>query len=209
MINTLYNNKQINYKDANKALLFTHFSNPLFILSTVGVFFLHNNKYGLIILISHYLGNIIIGIIIGKISPNTNKNYTEKIPKSQKFSNILINSIKKSIDTLLLILGSITIFLILSTIIANRLNLNIYTESIIKGLFEITMGINSISMINIPDIYKVIISTMFISFGGLAVHLQILSVSNDININYHNFLVARIIHSILSGLISYILFIII
>ena len=70
-----------------------------------------------------------------------------------------------------------------------------------------TMGLKSISLLNLSNIYKVVISTMFISFGGLAVHMQVLSQVVDTDISYRPFFIARIFHSIISGIISYFLFI--
>lgn len=205
-INTknLYNQKLITTEEAAHALTFTHFANPLFVLSTVAVLFLNNEKYGYLILFSHYLGNIMVGILFRKYSPTNNINYKTNINKSQSFSNTLIKAIKSSIDTLLLILGTLTCFLILSSLIINKLNINPYLSSIIKGILEMTMGLKAISLIIIPDIYKVVISTMIISFGGLAVHLQVLSQLVETDISYQPFFVARLIHSIISGFICYI-----
>lgn len=205
----LYQENLISKESASHALTFTHFANPLFILSTVGVIFLNNELYGYIILISHYLGNIIIGILSRNLTINNNINYNANINKSQRFSNILIKAIKSSIDTLLLILGTLTCFLILSSLIINRLNIDPYSSSLIKGILEMTMGLKSISLLNLSDIYKVVISTMFISFGGLAVHMQVLSQLVDTDISYQPFFIARIFHSIISGVISYLLFILI
>lgn len=203
----LYQENLISRESASHALTFTHFANPLFVLSTVGVIFLNNELYGYIILISHYLGNIIIGILSRKLATNNNINYKPNINKSQRFSNILIKAIKSSIDTLLLILGTLTCFLILSSLIINKLNIDPYTSSLIKGILEMTMGLKSISLLELSDIYKVVISTMFISFGGLAVHMQVLSCLVDTDISYQPFFIARIFHSIISGIISYLLFV--
>ena len=204
---SLYLENRISKESASRALTFTHFANPLFVLSTVGVIFLNNELYGYIILISHYLGNVIIGILSRKMDTNNNINYNANINKSQSFSNALIKAIKSSIDTLLLILGTLTCFLILSSLIINRLNINPYSSSLIKGILEMTMGLKSISLLNLSDIYKVVISSMFISFGGLAVHMQVLSQLVDTDISYQPFFIARIFHSIISGIISYLLFI--
>ena len=68
------------------------------------------------------------------------------------------------------------------------------------------MGLKDLSVLNISDIYKVVISTMFISFGGLSVHLQIISQIVDTDIKYGNFLVARMYHALISGVIVYLLF---
>lgn len=204
---TLYDRKQISKEEATHALIFTHFSNPLFILSTLAVFFLHQEKYGMIILISHYLGNIILGLLTRNHHTIADIHYMSKPVKSQSFSHILIRAIHSSIDTLLLILGTLTCFLILSSLIIHRLNFSSYTSTILKGILEITMGLKSLSLLTLPDIYKVVLSTMFISFGGLSVHLQILSQLVDSDISYQPFFVARIFHALISGGICYGLFV--
>lgn len=203
---TLYKNKLLTKEEASHALIFTHFSNPLFILSTIAVFFLHEEKYGYLILISHYLGNIILGIITRNSNTPHDTHYTPLKEKSQSFSTTLINSIKSSIDTLLLILGTLTCFLVLSSLIIYHLKFNPYTSAIVKGILEITMGLKSLSLLSISDCYKVIISTIFISFGGLSVHLQVLSQLTDTDISYQPFFIARIFHAIISGSICYLLF---
>jgi sporulation integral membrane protein YlbJ len=208
-VKTMYEMGIITNKEASHALTFTHFSNPLFILGTVSVFFLHNDTYGLIILISHYISNIILGIILRKYNTISKINYNNQKQTKKIFSNIFINSIKKSIDTLLMILGTLTCFLVLSTIIINKINLNLYNSTILKGILEITMGLKSLANLNIPDIYKVVISSMFISFGGLSVHMQVLSFLVDTDISYKPFFISRIIHFTIAGIISYLLFIII
>lgn len=203
---SLYNQGLITAAEASKALVFTHFANPLFVLSTVAVLFLGNEKYGYIILAAHYLGNIIIGILFRNNYCTDTINYKTIEIKSQSFSTILIKAIKSSIDTLLMILGTLACFLIVSTLIINRLQTDLYTASIIKGVLEMTMGLKSISLLLIPDIYKVVISCMFISFGGLAVHLQVLSQLVDSDISYKPFFNARILHALISGLICYVLY---
>ena len=60
----LYEKGVIDEYTATKVLTFTHFSNPLFILGTLSIFL--NQKLALIVLISHYLGNLIVGMIYRK-----------------------------------------------------------------------------------------------------------------------------------------------
>lgn len=202
---TLYEEGFINRDEASYALIFTHFSNPLFILSTVAVLFFHQERYGPIILMAHFLGNILLAIF----SRNP-KNYVEQTEittlKTTSFSTAFVHSIHSAIDTLLLILGTLTCFLILSSLIIQHLQLESYPAMIVKGILEITMGLKSLSLLNIADVYKVVIATMFLSFGGLSVHLQVLSQLVDTDISYLPFFVARIFHAILSGGIAYLLF---
>ena len=60
---TLYDKGVITLDEANHILIFSHFSNPLFILTTIAIFFFNNAKIGIILLISHYLSNLILGIL--------------------------------------------------------------------------------------------------------------------------------------------------
>lgn len=202
----LYDKQILTKEEASNALIFTHFANPLFVLSTISVFFLHNETFGYIILISHYLGNILIGFITRTTRSINNTNYIEKNSKSQNFPTLFITAIKNAINTLLTILGTLTSFLILASLLLEHLNLTPYNSTLLKGILEITMGLKSLSILTINDCYKVVISTMFISFGGLSVHLQVLSQLTDTDISYHPFFIARIFHAIISGFISFFLY---
>ena len=126
-------------------------------------------------------------------------NHRLKISKS--FGTIISDSIINGVNTLLLILGTITMFLIVTTVINKTIPLNPFCQAIINGIVEMTQGLKYISILNIPLKIKTLISTMFISFGGVSVHMQIISILNDTKIKYLPFLLARIFHAIISGTI--------
>ena len=204
-LSELLNKKLINEYDASKILLFTHFVNPLFILNTIGISFLHNKKIGLIILISHYLGNFIVGILFrnyhkNNISSKINiiKAFNSLEDKKNNFINVLTNSIISSINTLLVILGVITTCLIITTIID--------INPLYNGILEITQGLKYISISNLNILIKVLLTTFLISFGGFSIHAQSFSILSNHNIKYFPYLIARIIHGIISSIIVYILF---
>ncbi len=204
-VKDLYLDNRISKDDAAKSLMFTHFSNPLFIIGTISN--LLNRKAAIIILLSHYLGNIFIGIIFRKYNYSYNNTNNKLVfNKSNNIGSVLSKSIKDSIDTLLLILGSISIFSFLITIINKVFIFNSFTLSIISGLLEITNGSNNLSLLAIPIKYKVVISSMILSFGGLAIHVQIKSILSDTDIKYTPYLISRIIHSLISGVIAFILY---
>jgi len=214
----LYNQRIINEHEASKLLTFTHFSSPMFILGTISVSFLNNTEVGLLILISHYLTNIIIGIIfrnyyISNTPYNNisfvnafNKMHTKRINNIKNFGQVISISLINAINTLLLILGVISMFLIMTTIINNNLNINLYAFSILNGLFEMTQGLKYVSLLDYPLKIKTLLSTIFISFGGLSVHMQVISIISDTKIKYLPFLVARIIHAVIASLLVYLLF---
>ena len=203
-IKTSYDLKLISKEEASHLLLFAHFANPLFILQTIGIFYLKNNSFGIIILISHVFSAFLIGVILRNKNHPTKNNYISKNNKSQSFTTIFSSSIKKSINTLLMVSGTVTSFLIISTLICHIFDLNVYLETFVKGTLEMTMGLSSLSNLLIRDIYKVVLSTAIISFGGLSIHLQVASVIDDIP--YTNYLKGRLLHLVISSLTSFLIF---
>ena len=99
-----------------------------------------------------------------------------------------------------------TMCLVITTIIDNNLNLNSVLQSLLNGGVEMTQGLKYISMEDIPLKLKCVLSVMILSFGGLSVHMQIVSILSDTKIKYLPFLLSRILHSIISGLLLFIFF---
>lgn len=217
-IRELYKQKLINENEATKLLMFTHFSNPLFILGTISLLFLNNKEVGLLILVCHYLGNFIIGIIFRNYFPSTdekqkvsikkviNKISEQRIQNKKSFGEIITNALLNSINTLILILGVVTMFLVITTIIDNNININSFHQSVLNGIIEMTQGLKYVSLEPIPLKLKCTISTMIISFGGLSVHMQIISILSDTKIKYFPFLTARILHAVISSLLVFFTF---
>ncbi len=197
----LYDKKYINSLEATKVLTFTHFSNPLFILGFISLIL--NKKIGLYILIIHYLTNIIIGLVFREII-KTEINTNNKINNNyQSFSNVLSNSIINGFKTLFLILGTMIVFLTITNLINKYIGLNPLLKGIFNGMLEMTGGINTISNLNISLKIKSTLIGMILSFGGISVHMQIKSIISNTNIKYYPYLVARILHSALTGLIIF------
>lgn len=207
-IRNAYDNNMISKNEAEHLLLFNHFANPLFILETVGAFYLNSNKYGIIILISLILGSFIIGILCRNKNHITLVNYISKNDNCQSFGTILSETIKKSINSLLMISGTVTLFLVLSTLIINVFNLNSYIAVLIQGILEMTMATSLLSSLSVNDIVKVLLTTSIIAFGGLSIHLQVISILDD-KIRYRNYFIGRLLHALISGFVSFVIMILI
>ena len=146
-LNDLYIKGYINTNDIKKTILFCHFTNPFFILSTIGYVYLNNKKIGIIILISHYISSFIIAIIYKNKYKLDKINIKEEISHNNNFFKQFNNSIISTFNTLILILGVITTCLVITTIINNYINLS-NNYRFIYGLIEITQGLNYLSISN-------------------------------------------------------------
>ena len=168
------------------------------------------------ILISHIIGNILTGLLFRNIYKTNNNTLTSSLKTSiknfyydinnTKIFKELLNGIKKSLNILINIFGIMTCFLIITKIITLKLNLSPFPSSILSGLLEMTTGLKSITSLNITEKAKLLLSTFFISFGGLSVHAQIFSMLDNYKINYYIFLISRLIHASLSVFICLFLY---
>ena len=185
--------EKISLEEANHFLTFTYFSNPLFLSVMLSTIF--NTRVVLKIILCHYIANIIIGILIRNKAPKIANN--KNILKTN-WKITLTKSINKSITTLLMILGTISFYMLLTFIITSLLPNNCLIKTIISGFLEITNGLNTMASLNILSQIKEIIASAIISFGGLSIHTQIKAILEDTNMNYSYFLKGRIMQSIIS-----------
>ena len=202
----LYNKGKISKEEASYILMYTHFSSPVFILTTCSLIYLRSEKLGIILLLSHYLSNIIIGILFRNVNKPSLDNSTIKEHKSQNFTINLIKSIRSSIDSLLLILGILMVFLIISSLIINIIHSNLYTSAIIRSILEMTLGLKYIASLNISMIHKVILFSSILSFGGLSVHMQVMAQIIEDKISCKYYLIGRIFQVLFSIVLSFIFY---
>lgn len=210
-VNDLLNAKKISIEDANYLIMFTHFANPFFIVTTIGLFLLSNVKAGYIILISHILSNIIVAFIFRKkkVILNNDNNYKKAFYLSspdKPFITILTNSIFKSFKTLVNMLGIIMIFLMITTIIKKIIPLTGITNGLLSGFLEMTQGVKYISSLDISLPIKASILSAIVSFSGLSVHFQVKSIIDETDIKYSNFLKARVVQSFISFFLTLAIF---
>lgn len=203
-IKNMYLDKKITKEEGEHLLYFTHFSNPMFILGTIPLI-LNSNKISKYILISHYLANIILGICLRKynrVNDSNNSNYKED---KHNFGLVLTTSIRKSLDSVLGILGTLTVFLIISTLLINFFNLDNTSSLLVKSILELTSGLKELGSYNLLDKCLLIISSCILSFGGLSVHMQVINELVDTDISYKNYFIGRILQVVLSLEISYLI----
>lgn len=191
-INDLINNKLISLSEGNKLLLFTTNYNPLLIYSLLTLYL--DNKTSIIIILIQILSNIIIGLL------NRNMKY-DIINNNFKTNSINLSKIiKETIDTLLMILGTLIVFNIIINILPIK---NLLLKNLLNGSLEITTALNGIKYLEISKKTKILLSLVYLSFGGLSIHTQIKSILPDTN--YKLFFKNRI-YSIIISIILLILF---
>ena len=95
--------------------------------------------------------------------------------------------------------------MLLSSLVSNTFNFDVYNSMIVKGMLEITIGIEALGKLGLPIIYKIVIASCFLAFGGFSVHMQVMSQIADTDIKYKYFFIGRLYQMILAGVISYLI----
>lgn len=189
-IKTLLDKNLINIDEANYLIIFTHFANPLFVLTvTKGLF--KNTQLSYIILICMYLSNLILGFIIRPKQVKSNKKSLETL-KIPNFSTNLTSSIISSLKLLAIILGNTCFFYIVTGLIMKLFYHNQLITILINGFFDITRGITSLTNLSGFTILKSILILTFLAFGGININMQVASIISNSNIKYSNFLIGRL-----------------
>lgn len=194
LISILKKEEIIDDKTANKMLMFCINPGPAFVIIAVGSGMLRSHKAGVILFASTTLSSIVIGIIILSVF-NVNSNLLKR--KHIAFSEGVVKSISEATSTVINICSFVIIFTCIGSAIKYILPDNI--SNCFISLLEVTNGCLYLSK------YSIYFVAFIISFSGLAVHFQVFSICRHIKINYSLFYLCRIIHSILTVFITYVL----
>ncbi len=177
----------ISTKTANYLLAFTHFPNPMFVLNTVTI--LLNKTIALKILISLILSNLIIALIF---KPSKKEVITINDSPSKDFSESLYKAIIDSLKVILIIYGTSVFFYLITVIINKYLTLNVLSHVLLNGIFDLTKGLFSISLLS-NKLLKSLLIIIFFSFGSLSIHIQIKSIITNTSLKYKYFILGRLL----------------
>lgn len=223
----LYDKKICSKAEAERLIAFTNNSGPIFILGSVGVALLGNAKIGQLLLISHILSALLVGFIFRfwkKDQVNlTFRNYKSESKELIRVSNlgeILGDAIKKSIVSILSIGGFVVLFSVIVSILSSMEiltsmaslleNIGIPHDislSILTGVIELTNGIQCASTIyqNMP-LACILTCSFLLGVGGLSVLLQVFSIISKSNISIKSYFYGKVLHGLLSVVLTFLLF---
>ena len=216
-------------EECERLLSFTNNSGPLFIIGTVGVVMFGNSTIGFLLLITHILASITVGIVFRfwkynskNKYDNTNYNLNSNIDiKLSELGGIIGNSISSSINTILLIGGFVVLFSVIISILQNSHLLNIFSNcinpllnilnipndfsaGIISGFFELTNGLNIVC--NIPQkklSINIIIASFLLGLGGLSVLLQVWSTISKTDLSIKPYILGKLLHACFSAFYTF------
>ena len=216
VISDMIQRKEIDTEEGEYLISFSSTAGPAFIIGVVGVGMFDSFEAGIVMAVSHYVAAVICGFIMSKFKKKTcskivsSSNY---ISDNRTFYEVLTDSIFGALKSSGIILAYLVMFMLIIEVIEKTSNLsaigNDETESIIKGIIEMTVGCMSVSGLTAPTNVKVVAGSFLISFGGLSVIGQTMSMLAGTGISISYVLYLKVLHGLIAATISTIMVIII
>ncbi|WP_369403400.1 nucleoside recognition domain-containing protein [Gracilibacillus boraciitolerans] len=140
---------QLTQTEAERLVSFTNASNPLFIIGAVSIGFFYDQQLGILLAITHYTSNFLVGVCMRFYKYNERNNYImpqfslskafaklhhARMKERRTLGKILGDSVTHSIQTLLVIGGFIILFSVLTEIMREVHVAHFFANGIAIGL---------------------------------------------------------------------------
>lgn len=218
--------------EAERLLAFTNNSGPLFIIGTVGISLFGNIQIGILLLLTHILACISVGIVFrfwkfNKSQKSLHK-HTSYVSNStsaniSSLGKILGASITSATRTIVLIGGFVVLFSVIISIVNNSgilslicnfvnpllkvLNISpAFSTGLISGMIELTNGVSDIASISVKAIsINIIFCAFLLGFGGISVVLQVFSIVSEANISIKPYIIGKLLQGVFAALYTYLI----
>jgi sporulation integral membrane protein YlbJ len=209
-------------------------SGPLFIIGAVAAGIMNSPALGFFLAVSHYLSAITIGFLMryyGKDKANSKNNLisnplTDMLDYRRKDGRtigvLMGDAVKNGVNLILMIGGFIIFFSVitsmmkisgflsfLSIMLSKAIPFDGVTPDVISsfliGFMEVTNGAKECASLQIPLIYKTVMVSFMIGFGGLSVNAQVMSIIAETDLKFSIYFVFKLVQGIVAAIYSFIL----
>lgn len=231
--NRLYHDRMLSTSEAERLVSFTNNASPLFILGVIGVGLFQSTSIGYLLAASHYLSNILVGIITGRSSISSWS--TRPAMKQSLLSRatarllqahaqdpirpgqLLGDAIKTSINNILTIGGFVIIFSVITSALSTW-GITSWLAELLKilggisyssatglvvGVFEMTLGAQSLALSQGFLLEKLLAVSAILAWSGFSIQAQIMSIMAATPVRFTYYLRARLLQMALSTIITW------
>ncbi len=198
LINELHKQKAIDNKTANIMLTYCVNAGPAFVVSVVGAKF-NSNKIGIVLLVSHITASIIMSILCSKELKHNNCQYKLSSVKNKTFSENFVESVADASSSIIGICSFVILFSSINAYVDYFFG-NMTIIKYISFFTEITYAVAKTK-----NIYFI---SFLLGFSGISIWCQVFAMSSDRKINFTRFAVGRILHGVISTVITRIIVIV-
>lgn len=231
IVASLRKDNLISKLEGEKMLVISNTSGPLFMLGAVTIGMLDNMKLAPLILYPHYLSVITLGLLLRfykggpsiklkygqkkyNILENIRKNYKSRT--SPPIGYVLMDAVKSSMNSLLLVGGFIIFYSVIIEILLKLISVrsNFYVlgldQNILKilvaGITELTTGCKTVVNTNLPLMIKIALLNFIIGWGGICIHSQALAFLANTDLDGKVYIISKLAHGCLAAIYSILLY---
>lgn len=174
----LYEENKLSKTEAERLAGFTNFSNPLFLFGAIAIGFFKKPELGIVLALSHYLGNLLVGLCLrfykGHESLTTNKKeprrsfmyfpktiikaldamHQDRIKQKKPFGKMLGDAVQSSVSTLLMVGGFIILFSVFNRIL-DAVNVTKIIASFFKLIFGVLHMAPELATALVPGLFEI------------------------------------------------------
>lgn len=222
----------LSVQEMERLVCFTNNSSPLFIIGAVGVGMFGSPALGYLLAASHYLSNLAVGFLWGRLS--LQPVHRPVVPLSQAFKNLWLHldagelglggllgsAVRTALNNLLAIAGFMVLFSVLTrmftvwgvmdhlarflTLLLGTLGFNHQIAlGMSMGLFEITLGARTVAMSSGDTLVKLVAVAAILSFSGFSIIAQVMSIVSGVRVRLSLYLVSRLLQMSLAVCIAW------
>ncbi|HIS28199.1 MAG TPA: sporulation integral membrane protein YlbJ [Candidatus Avamphibacillus intestinigallinarum] len=175
---------QVTKQEAERLISFTNASSPLFLFGAVSIGFFHDTKLGLLFAITHYLGNVCVGLIMRFYGRKEDARF-KKAKSNQRFSFIyafklmhrkrieanrpigiiISDAVLNSIQTLIMVGGFIILFSVFTKLIY-LVGVSGIFALILRPIFELLQLPTELTIPFISGLFEITLGSQMISQLG-------------------------------------------
>ncbi|HWI47011.1 MAG TPA: hypothetical protein VNU45_02155 [Rummeliibacillus sp.] len=210
-ISFLSKQQQVTKKEAPLLLAICHAPSPLFVVGFVGVEILKNPNSGWYMLaLIHFVNIVMLAIFILKFRKINTHPIVSQQPDT--VTSPLIESIKNSLPTVLLVAATVIFFTTISYVLTETLLHFVHQlpNSIMLSLYsllEMTSGLDASQNLFANSKWLELIVITILSMQGLSIHLQVAVLAKEARISMKPYVYTRVFQTLLVPFLYWLIFI--
>ena len=211
IIGDLKRQDEISLNEACRLMSFCSTSGPAFMVGAVGAGMLGSGTMGAIIAAAHYAGALANGVLFTAIfGRDGSSSITTGKLQQRSLQESFTESIVMSLKSLGIILAYIVLFMFVTDLLhlSGVLSLAPGQEmrALIKGILEMTVGCGAVAECSgAADIVKCTLCAFIISWGGLSVMGQTMSMLSGTGISMRYIFISKLSHGLFSAAAAFVL----
>lgn len=223
LVGSMAQRGEIDAWEARRLIAFGTTAGPTFLLGSVGIGMLGSHSAGIVLALSHYGGALLSGAVLMILSAqhmhrkrsygisfvkSTRRNEKKgsldrKENDSESLFAVFTSSILSALRSLGIVLAYLVLFMFITDFIQDSGLLDFIPmpegRALLKGIFEMTVGCSALSQTAILPARKTVFAAFLVSFGGLSVIGQSMSMLGDCGVTLRYFLLLKLCHGALAA----------